>query len=282
MKFRKLKVGFMRLKLKKHNFYDSVYFSNDTVREDVEKSVAEWMIYLKHYKKIEIKKFRYLFIKLEDEVIFPIKIKESYGKKIDIRFTDANGNKYYMSKRNINSYTNVNKYLIGKRNILKDPLNEENYYEVTKNTDIRMLKQVISKINQDGTNDDMMNCKIYYNEENSREITLSSFGTEINIKYQMEQDSDVSKSIVKFLLDDVATKWYYYDVLPIFKWMLQKTKSLSMNITAKIDEEVLSEIEIVNGIVQKYTITRVINEGEMHIIKKIFAKELDEFLLEKN
>lgn len=281
MKFRKLKVGFMRLKLKKHNFYDSVYFSNDTVREDVEKSVAEWMIYLKHYKKIEIKKFRDLFIKLEEEVIFPIKIKESYGKKIDIRFTDANGNKYYMSKRNINSYTNVNKYLIGKRNILKDPLNEENYYEVTKNTDIRMLKQVISKINQDGTNDDMMNCKIYYNEENSREITLSSFGTEINIKYQMEQDSDVSKSIVKFLLDDVATKWYYYDVLPIFKWMLQKTKSLSMNITAKIDEEVLSEIEIVNGIVQKYTITRVINEGEMHIIKKIFAKELDEFLLEK-
>lgn len=282
MKFRKLKVGFMRLRLKRCNFYDGVFFSNDIVRKKVEKSVAEWMTYLKDYKEIEIKKFRDLFIKLNDEVTFPIKIKESYGEKLDIKFTDVQGNKYYMSKRNIVSYSDVNKYLIGKRSTGTESFDEEIYYKINQNASIDILKENITKINQD-ENSSESKCELCYtDDENVKEITLYSYSdsTKIEVKYVMKHDRKVDELVIKYLLVDVAAKWYSYNVLPIFKWMLETTGSLSISITSEIDEDVFSEIEVSNGIVQKYTFTKVIDEGEMHIIKKIFAKTLDEFFNE--
>ena len=56
---------------------------------------------------------------------------------------------------------------------------------------------------------------------------------------------------------------------------------ISISIVAEVEKEIVSEIDVVNGIVQKYTVTKIINEGEMHIIKKLFAKELNKFLAER-
>ncbi len=280
-KFRKLKILLMRRRLERSGFYEDIFFNNDTVKEMVEKKVAEWVFYLKEHKKIEIKKFKDFFMKFE-EIVFPINIQECYGRKIDIKLTDNQGNEYYMSKRKIIDYFDMNKYFIGKRDTSTELLDREICYEITENATIKILSENFIKLNEDGTNSDIT-CKLCFYDEDSEEITLysGSLNGEIKIKYLLKHNDEISKSIIKYCLEDVATKWYYYDVLPILEWMLQKTESLSMNITAKIDDEVFSEIEVVNGIIQKYTTTCVINEGEMHIIKKIFAKELKEFLTKK-
>ena len=48
-----------------------------------------------------------------------------------------------------------------------------------------------------------------------------------------------------------------------------------------IEEEVYSEIKVVNNIMQVYTVTQIVSENEIHIIKKIMAKEINDFLKEK-
>ena len=53
-------------------------------------------------------------------------------------------------------------------------------------------------------------------------------------------------------------------------------------ILAEINGEIFSEIEIEDDIVKKYTSTQIISEEEMHTLKKVFVKELNEFLLENN
>lgn len=55
----------------------------------------------------------------------------------------------------------------------------------------------------------------------------------------------------------------------------------SLHIIAEIDKDVYSEIQMGNNIVQTYTVAQVISENEIHVIKKIFAKNIDEFLKEK-
>ena len=54
----------------------------------------------------------------------------------------------------------------------------------------------------------------------------------------------------------------------------QAKTALIRNCLEKSDfyEDIIFENKVVseNGIVQKYTVTKIINEGEMHIIKKIF------------
>jgi len=54
-----------------------------------------------------------------------------------------------------------------------------------------------------------------------------------------------------------------------------------IHIVAEIDNEVYSEIKLVDNVVLKYTITQVISENEMHAIKKSFSKKLEEFWAEK-
>ena len=75
--------------------------------------------------------------------------------------------------------------------------------------------------------------------------------------------------------------WYYYNVYPILKWITKiLEENTSISIKAEVEKEVYSEIEVVDAVVHKYTRTEIVNEGEMHIIKVIFAKNLSEFLEE--
>ena len=89
--------------------------------------------------------------------------------------------------------------------------------------------------------------------------------------------------VMNYLFESNESKWYYYDVFPILKWMVMaiSDERISISIVAEVEKEIVSEIDVVNGIVQKYTVTKIINEGEMHIIKKLFAKELNKFLAER-
>ena len=97
------------------------------------------------------------------------------------------------------------------------------------------------------------------------------------------RNKEIDKEILDYFLDDNGTKWYYYNVFSVFNWLVNKIsdKEASIHVTAEIDGEVYSEIEMVKGIVKKHVVTQIINEGEMRIIKRIFAKRLNEFLLEE-
>ena len=55
-------------------------------------------------------------------------------------------------------------------------------------------------------------------------------------------------------------------------------RDVSANIISEIDEHVFSTIKVENDIVTEYTVTQIISEEEMHVIKKVFARELKKFL----
>ena len=66
--------------------------------------------------------------------------------------------------------------------------------------------------------------------------------------------------------------------------MLQElaTEKVSISITAESEGEICSEVEVVNGIVRKYTQTKIINEREMIRNKNILEKDLKDFLKENS
>ena len=158
-------------------------------------------------------------------------------------------------------------------------MDNEIQYRILKNGAIEEVKKYIVKLKDDGTNESYK-YEEYYNT-NMQVIEISDSIGIIKIKYPIFEE--VKKDLLaKFLSNN--DKWYYYDIFPIFKQIVNKMKDYdieSIHIVAEIDNEVYSEIKLVNGIVHTYTITQVIREDEMHIIKKLFAKKLEEFLAEK-
>lgn len=283
MKFREAKVRLLRKELEKSKFYEDIIFANELVSEKVKNIVAEWIFDLQEYKDIEINKFKDLFNEL-DEVVFPIKIKECYGMNLYIKFLDAEGNEYYMSKY-LYDYYSISQYMIGRRNSSLEPLvDREFYYQIYEDKTIKLIKTCALQLNQDGKNKDIIVYFCYNHDENTTEAILQSYSSEniIRIKYPTMSD-EFDKMVLKFFFDN-ESKWYYYDVFPILKWIVtaRSKENLSISVVAEVEKEIFSEIEVVNGVVQKYTVTKIINEGEMHIIKKLFAKEVTEFLAQNS
>ena len=278
-KFRKLKVALMRRKLEKSDFYEDVTFSTDIFKEWTQDCFAIWMYDLKRYHQIEIKKFKDLF-ENSNEIGFPIQIKRSSGGGIDINFIDRNGEEYYIYNRSIYDYYKMKEYYIGKRDTLSEPPVDKSYhYRMCKGGAIVLVETSILKLEQDENSETM--CEILYNySTNTEEIIMHFQDRKIKIEYPI-RDNKIRKEIVKYIWECVETKWYFYDVFPVLKWMENIIeKDATIHIVAEINNEVFSEIKIEDGIVQKYTVTQIINEGEMHIIQKIFTKKIEEFLLE--
>ena len=112
---------------------------------------------------------------------------------------------------------------------------------------------------------------------------LSKEKRKVEIEYPMISKK-LNKKIFEEFIKFTNNKWYYYDVFPIFLLIFNKLKKHNINtihITSMIEEEVYSEIKMVNNIVQVYTVTQIVSENEIHIIKKIMAKEINDFLEEK-
>lgn len=279
--FVKINVVLMRRKLERSNFYEDVVFANSTVKNQVQKNVAKWMINLKRIKQIEIKRFVDLFSNL-DEIKFPIKIEGSFMNKLYLDITDSMENKYYMYNKGTFDYYNITKYFIGNRNTKLDQLiDRELCYEICEDGLINLTKTTVVKLNQDGSNSDCI-CEIDYSYKNKTgEIIVSLCETDrkITVKYPMSS-AEVNNEIFQYLFENIEKNWNYYDVFPVFKVLANKISrdDVSIYVVAEINNEVFSEVEVVNNIVHKYTFTKILNEGEMHVIKKIFAKKLEEFL----
>ena len=283
MKFKKLRMALLRTKLEKSDFYEDIIFEKEVVNEkNVKRVVAQWINNLQSYKQIRVEKFRYLFSELY-EVVFPIKITEDYSYNgLDIKFLDDEGKEYYMSKRNLYRYGNIENYIIGRRDSLLEPLVDRNFrYKISKDNTIKLTETGAMRLKQNGKNDDIV-VNFYYNFENyTTEAQLSSFVTtnRIKIKYPT-RGNKFDKMVLKFLFDSSEIIEYYYNVFPILKWIVAaiSDEKVSISITSEISGRICSDIDVVNGIVQKYTVTEIINEGEMNRIEKNFTKDLKTFL----
>lgn len=288
MKFRKVQLELVRSKLDESDFYEDIIFANDTVKEVAQKKIASWMLSLEICETVqaEIKKFKELFSKV-DGISFPIEIQNSNSSlfSIDISIVDRNGKQYYISKDDIYDCYNITEYYIGRRNTTtKSYIDYENCYKICKNEVIKKLKATVVKINLDGTNKESI-YETYYNQQNNMQVIefLENEKRKIRIEYPIVS-KEIGKKIFEDFLEWDDTKWYYYDVFPIFKWLVNKMENYdmdSLHIIAEIDKDVYSEIQMGNNIVQTYTVAQVISENEIHVIKKIFAKNIDEFLKEK-
>ncbi len=277
--FERIDVILMQRKLEKSNFYEDVVFANDTVKERGQKNVAKWMVNLKRYKQIEIKRFIDLFSNLE-EIKFPIKIKKSSKYELNLYIIDSLENKYHISSNGIFDYYNITKYFIGSINTKPELSIYRNFcYEISEEGIINLEKITIAKLDKYDLYYEIIYDYRYKNK--TEEITVCSYeqDSQITVKYPMSS-IEVNNEIFQYFLNNIERNWYYYDVFPIFKWLISKITGddVSIYIVAEIGNEVFSEVEVVNGIVHKYTFTRVVNEGEVHVVKKVFAKKLEEFL----
>lgn len=280
MKFRNLKKMVMRKNLEKLDFYEDVFFSDDFFEEYSRKVIYEWIYNLEKYKHIKIKRFKDLFVKY-DKIVFPVEIIHSNigGYFVELDIVDVSGKKYYFSQSNI--WENIDEYYVGRRNMTSKPFfDNEIKYRILKNGTIEEFKKYIVKLKDDGTNGSFKYEE--YHNANTQVIEISSSNGTIKIKYPILEK--VRKKLLAEFLRNNESKWYYYDVFPIFKWILDEMKDYdieSVNIVAEIENEVHSEIQMVNNIMQVYTVTQIVSENEIHIIKKIMAKEINDFLEEK-
>lgn len=278
----KLKEILFRIKLEKSDFYEDITFQNEILAKDVKRIVTKWIMNLQNYKEIKIEKFKDLFCKL-DEIVFPIKIKDSVVSScLEIRFTDKCGKKYYMSNRHISDYNEMENYIIGRRNSSLEPLVDRDFhYRLLKDGTIVLKETGAMQLNFNGANKDTVVEFEYDYERSIMDVTLKSFefSDRIEMGYPIINE-EFDKKVLEFLFKINEENWYYYDVTPILKWLVNEisAEKPSIYITARVDGEICSEVVVVNGIVQEYIETMIVNEGEMLINKKIFAQDLHEFL----
>lgn len=287
MKFRELRMALLREKLEKSNFYEDIIFADKIVKKNVKKSITKWMADLQRFRHIKVEKFKDLLNEL-DEIVFPIKIKDypySY-RYLYIRFIDNEGKEYYMINGNFYDYHTMETYIIGRRNSSLEPLVDRDFhYKICKDKSILLTETGALQLKQDGTNGDIVVNFCYNPIEHITEAKLHSYEQkrEIKIKYPT-MSNEFDRMVLKFLFDSNETTWYYYNVFPILKWIktLISDEKVSICITAEIEGEIFSQIDVANGIVQKYITTQVVNEEEICITKKIFLKDLKEFLTEND
>lgn len=285
MRFRKMRLALLRTKLATNGFYKGITFQNRVIKRKVKKVLAEWMFCLERYKEIRVESFKELFSELH-EVVFPIKIEECYGRSLDIIFIDNEGKEYYMSKRCIYSYKEIENYIIGRRNSLLEPLVDRDFhYKISKDGTIILMETGAMKLKPDGKNDDTVVDFCYDSQKYTTEATLRFYASNNKMKMQYPtMGCEFDKKVLKFLFHINEKDYNFYDVFPVLKWIIltMPNEKVSLSITAEEEGDICSEVNITNGIVQRYTKTEIISEGEISISKLIFAKELEEFLSEKS
>ena len=140
-------------------------------------------------------------------------------------------------------------------------------------------------LKKDGKNDGIVVDFSYNAEKHTTKAKLKSYTSKrkICIEYPTKND-EFDKMVLRFLFNIYEKTEYYYNVFPILKMMLQElaTEKVSISITAESEGEICSEVEVVNGIVKKYTQTKIINEREMIRNKNILEKDLKDFLKENS
>ena len=287
MKFRELRKKLKWLVLETRGFYEGINFENIKAEKRFKRLVAEWMFYLKEYKKLRVRSFKDLF-REQQELKFPITIEECWGTfSLWITIVDNKGTEYYMEKTNIFCYDGLEDYRIGKRErIIPDIsfVERDFHYKISKDGIILTETEKWKSNNYDANPDTKV--KFCFDSDDTTEAIISNPFTsneKIKIRYQTI-NTEFDEKVEKYLLDINEKYWYYYDVFPALEWMLSviAIKNVSLSIAAEVDGNTYSEVVIDNGIVQKYTKTERISEGWHRTSIDVFAKSLEDFLAERN
>ncbi len=277
MRFRIMRLTLFRAKLETSRFYEGITFQRRVEKRKAKKVLAEWMFCLERFKEIRVGSFKELFSELH-EIVFPIKIQKCYGSSLDIIIIDNKGKEYYMSKRCIYSYNDIENYVIGRRNSLLEPLVDRDFhYKICKDGTIILMETGAMRLKSDGTNDDIVVNFCYDSKKHTTEATLKSYTSNNKMKIQYPTIGyEFDKKVLEFLFHINEENNYYYDVFPILKWMLLsiRDEKVSLSITTEVEGNICSEINVMDGIVQRYAKTEIISEGELRLLKLIFAKEL--------
>lgn len=277
MKSKKLML-YLRSKIGTGNFYEDIIFKVDSTK--LKMYILKWCDNLQKYKGLKINQFKDLLLPL-NEIALPIKINNFFsGFSLDIEFTDNEGKKYYIIQDTLYDYNKMNTYIIGRRNSKLEPLLDRDFtFEILEDK-IQLIESGVLKLKEDGTNDEIAVNFIYNSEEDITQATLKSYITNRTIKIQYpKMGMEFEKDILEFLLKNNEEHWYYYDVFPILRWISTILEEpICVSIIAEVEKEITSEIELVKGKNQKYTLTEIINDGEVHITKKIISKDLEELL----
>lgn len=277
MKSKKLML-YLRSKIGTGNFYEDIIFKVDST--ELKMYILKWCDNLQKYKGLKINQFKDLLLPL-NEIALPIKINDFFsGFSLDIEFTDNEGKKYYIIQDTLYDYNKMNTYIIGRRNSKLEPLLDRDFtFEILEDK-IQLIESGVLKLKEDGTNDEIAVNFIYNSEEDITQATLKSYITNRTIKIQYpKMGMEFDKDVLEFLLKNNEEHWYYYDVFPILRWISTILEEpICVSIVAEVEKEITSEIELVKGKNQKYTLTEIINDGEVHITKKIISKDLEELL----
>ena len=284
MKFRELRKILTRWGLETRGFYEGINFENIKAEKRFKSLVAEWIFYLKEYKKLRVRSFKDLFMELK-EIEFPIEIKECYGTfGLWTTIVDNKGTEYYMEKSGIFLYHGIESYIIGRRDTIIPEISfidRDFHYKISKDGIILNETEKWKSNNYDNTDTKV---KFLFNSKDTTEVLLTnpySDNRKIKIQYPT-MNTEFDEKVQEYLFD--KKNWHYYDVFPVLEWMLSviPSQNISLSITAEVDDEICSEIDVVQGIVQRYAKTEIINEGERRTSIDVFAKSLEDFLAERN
>lgn len=281
MKFQKLRKALERLIFTHKFFYDEVSFDDNLVRKRTQKVITAWIDNLNKYKNIRIKKFKDLFKECE-EVVFPIRIMNSYGSNsMRIEFLDSKGNKYsIMSMENIYAFHTMTEYIIERRNTLEPMLDREFCYIISSDNTISLIETTAMKLKENGKNDDLAISFRYNMAENMTEVELKNYSisSKIKIKYGTS-GHEFENEVMEFLFS--IKKDEYCKIIRVLEWLydnMKESETSTFSIISEVDEKIFSEIDIVGGRVKYYMTTKIISEEKTEINKKICDKEITTFL----
>lgn len=251
------KIKRFRKELMKKGFFEDVIFDEASVTSyDPDGEISGWMYYLKKYKETEIKKFKDLFILL-DEVKFPITITKMYGGNDWVRFAfkDKKGEEYYVINHHHLNYERLSKFIIGRRNSKIEPLiDREFHYQISSDGDIELYQTVILKLNEDGTNTDLVVEFNYDYDKNLTEVIRRSYKKDMQLVLEYPSEGNkIDERAKEFMLNIVDGSNVYYNVVPILKNMIEIMckNDISINIEAKFGGEIYSAVKVEHSIVTK-------------------------------
>lgn len=276
MNFTFFKQAFQRkiyeLKVVSPKFFDNVYFEDNLLKENI----RNWLLNLNQYKNISVPNFPFLFSELK-ELHLPIKI---YGVRGNVSITDDWDNEFILSYSSSN-VEEIDKYVI-KRKDLKDSFEKSWIFGLTENGEI-LLEEF--KIIQENKNKFKTELNFYYDENSITRAVLKSKTLTLVMIYP--SSSYLYDDMISSYLFDISTIFPYIDDLcPILELITNVIKDMkvfgqkySLEMKSYHGGELLSEICLTNGIVNKYSFSTKGNNLKFSLSEQFPNEKLKDFIL---
>lgn len=251
----------------KRNFYEDVIFKNENnqiLKKQVKDFFKWWTRCLKENKQIKLESFKDLLQPLE-EIVLPVTIFYHFiGRHWEVvtELIDAEGKEYRIiwGTKPLETYI-IENVIERKEHLERDY--RELVFQINKNETI-LIGTNVRRVKIDGTSE--VEVKFEYDTQNNKtkvRVVSDSYQRIISMQYPT-QDSEFDKKVLDYLFYiEKEKKSYYFDVFPILQWLtMSMIEITNISIIAEIRTGIISQIQIENGIVERYTQLKVVNKRE--------------------